>query len=451
MFGKPIARQIHMDIPVSDEMLRHIALWTDMYEGHAPWLAKNTQSLSLPSAIASEMARMTTIEMEAKISGSARADYLSRQLEPFLRILRQHVEYACATGGIVFKPCVWNGEIRVDCIRSGQFFPLSFNSCGGVTSAVFIEEKKAGWKYYHRLEQHIIGDTYIIRNQAFVSTSANDLGSPVPLPEVEEWAGLAEETRLDNVHAPLFAYFRIPQGNIIDAGSPLGVSVYARAVRLIEEADKQYQRFLWEFEGGELAVHASIALFMPDKKGRPELPTGKERLYRVTYDEDPKESMSVFAPPFRDASLLNGLNDLLIRVEDTCGLARGTFSNPQQEARTATEIKVLRQRTYSTITDTQKSLQTTLDTLIQSMDTLATLYHLAPVGAYETAYHWDDSVITDSATERMMDKEDVRDGIMQKWEFRVKWYGEDEKTAKAAVSEQLTDDEVMDFAGAGTN
>ena len=58
--------------------------------------------------------------------------------------------------------------------------------------------------------------------------------------------------------------------------------VYAKAdsARLIEEADKQFQRLMWEFEGGELAIDASTDAFKT-KGGIPELPTGKERLYRI--------------------------------------------------------------------------------------------------------------------------------------------------------------------------
>ena len=32
-----------------------------------------------------------------------------------------------------------------------------------------------------------------------------------------------------------------------------------------------------------------------------------------------------------------------------------------------------------------------------------------------------------------LDKEDVAAGIMQHWEYRVKWYGEDEEKAKEMV------------------
>ena len=52
------------------------------------------------------------------------------------------------------------------------------------------------------------------------------------------------------------------------------------------------------------------------------------------------------------------------------------------------------------------------------------------------AFTWDDSVITDAETERMRDKDDVSMGIMQPWEYRAKWYREDEATAKAMVSKQ---------------
>ena len=60
------------------------------------------------------------------------------------------------------------------------------------------------------------------------------------------------------------------------------------------------------------------------------------------------------------------------------------------------------------------------------------------LGALKTTVCFDDSIIEDSGTERERDRQDVRDGLMQKWEYRVKWYGEDEATAKAMT--EGTDD-----------
>ena len=160
--------------------------------------------------------------------------------------------------------------------------------------------------------------------------------------------------------------------------------------------------------------------------------------------------MVIRAPTLRDQSLLNGLEKILIVIEDKCGLSRGTLSNHYTDARTAEEIKHTKQRSYSTVTDIQKALQKALEGLAEAINQLATLYELAPEGKYELSFKWDDSIVTDANTEREVDRQDVRDGFMAKWEYRKKWYGEDETTAKKAITamaadEEPDDDELMGF------
>ena len=47
---------------------------------------------------------------------------------------------------------------------------------------------------------------------------------------------------------------------------------------------------------------------------------------------------------------------------------------------------------------------------------------------------YDDSIIQDTAAEKAQDMAEV--GVtMHPWEYRAKWYGEDEKTAKARARE----------------
>ena len=45
---------------------------------------------------------------------------------------------------------------------------------------------------------------------------------------------------------------------------------------------------------------------------------------------------------------------------------------------------------------------------------------------------FDDSIITDTAAEKAQDMSEVNI-TMNPWEYREKWYGEDEETAKANV------------------
>jgi len=42
-----------------------------------------------------------------------------------------------------------------------------------------------------------------------------------------------------------------------------------------------------------------------------------------------------------------------------------------------------------------------------------------------------DGYIISDEEKKEADKQDVLDGIMQRYEYRMKWYGEDEETAKA--------------------
>ena len=59
------------------------------------------KSLNLPAAIAAEIARAVTIEMQVQISGSARADFLAGQMARVTGKLRQGTEYGAAKGGLI--------------------------------------------------------------------------------------------------------------------------------------------------------------------------------------------------------------------------------------------------------------------------------------------------------------------------------------------------------------
>lgn len=443
-----------VDIAVSSLMAAAIQRWHDEYVGNAYWLNQNRQSLQLPSLIASKMATLVTLEAKVTLGGSARAKWLTEQLQPFLNRLHQNVEYACAMGGIVMKPYPDDGNIAIDYILADDFYPVAFNGRGEITAAVFVERKHIGQLVYSRVEFHNSANgTYTIVNECYKGYSDNDIGTRCELTEVDEWQDIKPLVTIRGMKGNLFAYFRIPLGNVIEPKSPLGVSVYAKAEENMKEADFQYQRLLWEYKGGELAIDASEDAFELDKFGRAIIPAGMERLYRKNTLDPRNGSQGIFdtfAPELRDAAYRSGLNDILKIIEDQTGLARGSLSDVNQEAKTATEIRTNRQNTYATVTQIQTALQNAIENLVRAMDAVATLYSLAPAGTYNVACVWDDSVVIDAESERMRDMQEVREGLMQKWEYRVKWYGEDEQTAKMMTQTQMTDDEVMGFYAPNT-
>lgn len=432
-----INRHFGVQIDVSDEMTRELEDWSKMYENDAGWLNAYVKSLNLPAAIAGEIARATTIEMEVAVTGGARADWLNEQINRIVPRLRQYVEYGSAKGGLVIKPYQNDSGVGIDFIQADQFYPVAFDDNGMITSCVFADTRRRGKYYYTRLEFHqFVDDTVEIKNMAFRGVSEHDLGAPVSLESIPEWENIEEEIAIAPVTAPLYGYYRFPLANNIDSNSPLGVSCYARAKDLIEQADVLWSSLMWEFESGERAVYADPDAFDRDDNGEAFLPN--KRLYRTLNNIGEIGSGDLYkewSPEFREASITSGLNAILKRIEFNCGLAYGTISDPNEIAKTATEIKASQQRTAATITDSQKSLKDALDQTLYAIDVLASLYNLAPRGEYEATYTFDDSIIVDSEAQFVQDNMALSNRTLSRYEWRMRNYGETEKVAKQRIAE----------------
>lgn len=433
-------RALKVDVAISTEMQAAIDAWANLFQDRAGWLDDNTQSLGLPAAIAGEIARLVTVELTSKVEGSPRANFLQEDYERVLDGLRANTEVAAAGGGLVFKPYVDDGRVAVDCVPAWRFLPTAFNSRGEVTGAVFVEQVTKGKTYYTRMERHqLSGDGYTVSNYAFSSATKAALGAPCQLAAVDEWAELEPELtiRYKDGTVPervLFAYFKMPFANNIDPASPLGVSVYSRAVGLIEQADKQYSRILWEYEGSELAIDASeSALRAETLDGRSiNLPARRKRLFRgLEIDRGQSGDLyEVFSPTIRDTSLFNGLDKLLKRIEFNCYLSYGTLSDPQNVDKTAEEIRSSKQRSYSAVCDVQHTLQRALEHLVWVMDFYATLYRLAPRGEYEVNFTWGDGVLENADAEFVRRKDLADSGYLRPDKFIAWYFGISEEEAK---------------------
>lgn len=431
-----------IDMALTGKMALDINLWSRMFANKAPWLNKNIKSCNLASAIASEIARLVTLEMKSEISGSPRAEYLQTFYGETLKGLRRYVEYGCAKGGVVFKPYVTEQGLSVQYIQANAFFPVAFDGSGNITRCVFAEQLRKGQSIYTRLEDHeLINGTLRIRNRAYQSTTDAVLGSEIPVQSVAEWNKLEYEVVFSNVKKVPFGYFRIPLANSGDSDNPLGCSVYARAVDLIKEADNRYSQISWEYEAKEAAIHISESMLKddPNDKAKKIAPSHKERLYRpVEYSSgaSDKPLLDVFSPDIRANELFKGLNELLRMIEFNCSLAYGTLSDPQNVDKTAEEIKSSKQRSYTMVSDTQMALQDALIDLVDAMDFYCSVYGLCPQGTYNISFKWDDSIVVDAEKERNTDREDVALGAMSLEEYRAKWYGETIEEARKKLPSQ---------------
>lgn len=446
MLGISTTKQTLGQTALSPPMDNAIKLWMDLYRGRSPWRKSDAASLNLPAFIASEVSRITTIEMQSTVSGSPRADYLNEQYQPVVDKARLFTEYAAAAGTVILKPYIDGTRIRADCITPRMFTPTRFSSSGEITGCVFATEICRGGKTYTRLETHELnGGNYSIACKAFVSDASGDnnlgvkdIGREIPLSSVPEWADIEPLSTFGGLERPLFAVFKMPGANPVDPSSSMGASVFALATDLIHEADEQFTRLIWEMESGERALFVDAVALDRDVSGLPILPN--KRLYRTLKTGQTETLFEGWSPTLRQKDQIEALDAILRRIEDACGLARGSISQAPESAaggsRTATELRIMRQRTYALVVDTQKMLRTALEDLLEAMDAWATIANLAQPGEYSTSFDFDDSVVSDRQTEFAERMQLLASGILQGWEMRMWYLGEDEATAKAAVAQQ---------------
>ena len=428
------------------------------------------------------------VKTEEQVGSSERADYLNGQFDKIRRNIRRQLEYGIAKGGLVIKPYVvfpknidaslgvtptskvssnssttssnigntdankknistdqdvLMPKIEFDYIQADGFVPLAFDGSQNVTEAAFMQRLYAKGVTYTRIEYHRLeGTKCIVENRVYKSTTRNvndlDLGQEVELSEVSEWSSLQRHTEINGVDRLLFAYFKMPEANTIDPYSPLGVSGFSRAVGLIEEADKQFSRMLWEFEGGEMAIDVDRLALKEKATGNgtgdiiTTRPVLQERLFRKI-DLNTENTYEVFAPALRDESYVNGLNTILMRIEDAVDLSRGSLSDVSSEARTATELKILKQRSYCANAEIQKALEDALKDVVYIMNVYCDLYDITPEGEYSVSFEWDDSILVDVEQELGKRITLMQNGLSSKLENRMWYFGETEQQAREAL------------------
>lgn len=458
---KTVQDALQVELPVNQAMAEKIASWRDMYMDRPSWSRTEEwaqfKTAGLPAAIASELARLATLEVESSITGeSPRAKYLQEQYTRVVKALRVQTEYAAAMGGMMFKPYPEAGRIAVEFVQADRFYPVAFDSEGQIVSCVFLETIYRSDHQLTRLEFHEkTQGGYQITNRAFRAAKglgyvngSSTLGEIIPLSSVPEWEHLSDLVTL-KLERPLFAYFKMPFANTVDPGSSLGISVFGRAEHLIRQADELWNAINWEYEAKEVAVEVSASMLRPvfdkGKESYLAIPKGKERMFR-TYEAQKVGDDSfyeVYSPEIRHESYFQGFNKIVQRIEFMCGLAYGTISDPQEVDKTATEIRASKQRSYATVSDIQEALQNALEDLIVSMDQLTTLYKLAPAGTYEVSFSWDDSILVDAQTENAIQLQEVAGGILKPELYLMRRYGlESEEQAREMMPD--SDDLVKD-------
>ena len=428
--------------------------WLQLYYDEPPWRNEvHGNTLNLPAGIAAEFARLIMIENEINITGSKRADFIQKQIKQLIENLQINIEEGCALGGVLFKPYVSRGKVCIDCITPESFRPIQFTD-DEITGVACFSRMTKGKYYYTRVEKQIYdpdAGTHTVTSRFYMSRNASDLGDEISADQFP--IRVVGDYTINNVDRPLFAYFRVPRANTIDKESPLGISVCAPAIGKIRAADRQWDMFLWEYEGGELAVDVDERCLRPykDEDGNTHtaIPKGKERLFRrlkgTSVEGEPL--YKVYAPELRDSAYGRGLDKILKQIEFSVGLSYGSISDPQNVDKTAEEIKSSKYRSFGFVSRMQATLQAALEKLIYSIDQYASACNLAPSGTYEVQWNWGDGILEDNEKETQIRLQEVNSGIVKPEKYLMWRYGCTEDQAREMMPQESGFSDY--FAGGG--
>ena len=431
MFGYTTLKQIvGKDITLSDKMIDAINEWKQMLNGQADWITDSVVSLGIEEGVCREFADCALVEMETSVSN----ERLDKIYQRNIASLNENLQEGLALGSFVLKPL---GGIAAEFVSADKIIPISFGDDGKPIDIAFLTVKKVGdVDYFTRFERHYFTNGNLtIENKCFHSQTANDIGLPCSLEAVEEWGNIDPgPITYPGMNRMDFGYYRNPIKNKVD-GSVCGISIYESAVDLIRKADIQGARLDWEYESGERAIHVDNKALNQDKStGRFGMARLNKRLYRGLNLEVGKdqELLKEYSPEMRDEAFKRGLEEYKREIEFSVGLAYGDLSDVQEVAKTATEIKTSKNRKYNRVTAIQNNLYDCLEDFVAGL----AFYNSMLNSGYEFSCKFNDSILTDEEAERQQDRQDVSMGVMSQLEYRMKWYNEDESTAKKMLPEQ---------------
>lgn len=339
-------------------------------------------------------------------------------------------------------------KIRIEYLTALNIIPLTVKR-GKIIDVAFVSEVlQAGEKFIY-IETHLLQNgSYRVRNQYFKEEEGTLNEKPLPdgiLPGFSTGSDI-----------PLFAILRPNIVNNIDETTGLGISVYANAIDNLEGVDLAYNNFCRDFKLGGKKVFLNEQLTQTDENGITLTPDDVAQQLFVGMgdgyiDKDGNNKLiHEFNPALRVLENKDGIQGQLDYLSFKCGLGTKHYQFNAGSIVTATQYMGDKQELVQNASKHYIVVEETLKSLVKSI-----LWVGKEVGGVDVnvdsliTVNFDDSYIIDKESERLRDQQEIRDGLMQKWEYRVKWYGEDEETAKKMVGEGLTDDELMGFGGGG--
>lgn len=237
----------------------------------------------------------------------------------------------------------------------------------------------------------------------------------------------------------------------------LGISIFANSIDTLKAIDNKYDGFDWEYVLGRKRMFIASEAWKINKTDGETVKTFDPYdtlFYQLPETPDGKPVLNEMNGELRFQAYIEAINQELNILSMKCGLGETYFKFDGSNVATATQIVSENSTLYRNIKKHEIILEKALIEMTKAIIHVSnafTPYKFSQSAMDKITIKFDDSIIEDKNTEMERDRLDVTQGLMAKYEYRMKWYGEDEKTAKQKASENFLYENIDKYMNGLTN
>lgn len=354
-------------------------------------------------------------------------------------------EMKSALGTVAYVPRVIGQEISesgdivpgnasgivLDYVTIENIYPLSWQN-GYISECAFSSEVTRGGKDYLYLQIHRREDNgnYVIENRIYRYN--NEQLADEQLVNVKGFENIPPVVHTGSDKRQ-FVIDRPNIANNVNYLLPTGIAIYANAIDVLQGVDIAYDSYVNEFKLGKkrIMVKPSAAQYLD---GTPAFDPDDVVFYVMPEDTEDGAVVTPIDMTLRTAEHNTGIQDQLNILSSKCGFGETYYRFDGGSVATATQVISENSTMFRTIKKHEIVLEQALVELCRILLRLGNTAMNAGLNEdVEISIDFDDSIIESKDTDFQRDMQMLNAGIMNDWEFRMRWFNEDEETAKAAL------------------
>lgn len=455
---------------IPEEFYGKVAEWKNWYQGNVKefhsYRVRNGErmvnckrhSLGMGKKLCEDWANLLMNEkVQITLEGQKEQEFVDRVLtgNNFTVKANEMQEMKSALGTVAYIPRVIGQEINeggeivpgnasgiiLDYVTIENIYPLEWQN-GFISECAFSSVVTRNGHDYLYLQIHHKDDSgsYIIDNRIY--RYDNEMLADEQLANVKGFENIPPVVHTGSDKRQ-FVIDRLNIANNFNYLLPTGIAVYANTIDVLQGVDIAYDSYVNEFRLGKkrIMVKPSAAKYLD---GEPVFDPSDVAFYVLPEDVSDGAVITPIDMTLRTAEHNTGIQDQLNILSSKCGFGETYYRFDGGSVATATQVISENSTMFRTIKKHEIILSSVIEELCRILLRLGNAAMNAGLNEnVKVSIDFDDSIIVDTESQRAQDRQDVNMGVMSVLEYRMKWYGEDEDTAKAALPkmQDMTDEQ----------